>query len=47
MISLLHKELTEDELGIMMPLVQSAYLIKNEVDHSYFKQVPVDKLMND
>ena len=44
---LLHKELTEDELGIMMPLVQSAYLIKNEVDHSYFKQVPVDKLMND
>lgn len=44
---LLHKELTEDELGIMMPLVKSAYLIKNEVDHSYFKQVPVDKLMND
>lgn len=44
---LLHKELTEDELGIMMPLVKSAYLIKNEVDHSYFKQVQVDKLMND
>ena len=44
---LLHKELTEDELGIMMPLVQNSYLIKNEVDHSYFKQVPVDKLMND
>ena len=44
---LLHKELTEDELGIMMLLVQNSYLIKNEVDHSYFKQVPVDKLMND
>ena len=44
---LLHKELTEDELDIMKPLVKSAYLIKNEVDHSYFKQVPVDKLMND
>lgn len=44
---LLHKELTEDELGIMMPLIKSAYLIKNEVDHSYFKQVPVGKLMND
>lgn len=44
---LLHKELTEDELEIMKPLVKSAYLIKNEVDHSYFKQVPVDKLMND
>ena len=44
---LLHKELTEDELEIMMPLVHSAYLIKNEADHSYFKQVPVDKLMND
>ena len=44
---LLHKELTEDELEIMKPLVKSAYLIKNEVDHSYFKQVTVDKLMND
>lgn len=44
---LLHKELTEDELEIMKPLVKSAYLIKNEVDHSYFQQVPVDKLMND
>ena len=36
-----------NELEIMKPLVKSAYLIKNEVDHSYFKQVPVDKLMND
>lgn len=44
---LLHKELTEDELGIMMPLVKTAYLIMNEVDHSYFKAVQVDKLMND
>lgn len=44
---LLHKELTADELEIMKPLVKSACLIKNEVDHSYFKQVLVDKLMND
>lgn len=44
---LLHKELTEEELNIMRPLVKSAYLIKNSVDRSYFKHVQVDKLMND
>ena len=44
---LLHKELTEDELGIMKPLIKSAYLIKNEVDRSFFKPVQVDELMND
>lgn len=44
---LLHKELTEEELDIMKPLVKSAYLIKNKVDLSYFKSVKVDNLMND
>lgn len=43
---LLHKELTESEMEIMKPLVKTAYLIKNEVDHSYFKAVDVDKFMN-
>lgn len=44
---LLHKELTEEELEIMKPLVKSAYLIKNDVEQSYFKPVQVDMLMND
>lgn len=43
---LLHKELTESEMEIMKPLVKTAYLIKNEVDHSYFTAVDVDKFMN-
>lgn len=43
---LLHKELTESEMEIMKPLVKTAYLIKNEVDHSYFEVVDVDNFMN-
>ena len=43
---LLHKELTESEMVIMKPLVKTAYLIKNDVEHSYFKAVDVDKIMN-
>lgn len=43
---LLHKELTASEMEIMKPLVKTAYLIKNEVDHSYFKAVDVDNFMN-
>jgi len=43
---LLHKELTESELETMKPLVKTAYLIKNEVDHSFFKAVDIDKFMN-
>lgn len=43
---LLHKELTESEMVIMKPLVKTAYLIKNDVEHSYFKAVDVDKFMN-
>ena len=33
---LLHKELTEQEMNIMQPLVKATYLIKNATDHSYF-----------
>ena len=44
---LLHKELTEEELEIMKPLVKCTYLIKNKVDQSYFKMVKVENLMND
>ena len=42
---LLYKELTADELDVMKPLVNSAYLIKNDVTHSYFEKVDVDKIM--
>ena len=44
---LLHKELTESELEIMKPLVNAAYLIKNDTAHSYIKQVPIDSLMQE
>lgn len=43
---LLYKELTRAELDLMLPLVNSAFLIMNEESHSYFKQVEPDKLMN-
>ena len=44
---LMHKELTEDELDVMMPLVKSAYIIKNESSHSYFKKIDVGQLMQE
>ena len=44
---LLHKELTEPELEVMKPLVNAAYLIKNNESRSYFKRVDIDKLMVD
>lgn len=43
---LLHKELTEQEMDIMQPLVKATYLIKNATDHSYFEQVSVNELMS-
>lgn len=43
---LLHKELTETEMDIMKPLVKSTFIIKNEVDHSFFEEVAVDEFMN-
>ncbi len=44
---LLHKELTRQELDVMKPLVNAAYLIKNENSHSYFQKVDIDNLMNE
>lgn len=44
---LLHKELTEQELEIMKPLVNTSYLIKNGESHSYFQQVATENLMNE
>lgn len=43
---LLYKELTKSELDIMLPLVNSTYLIMNEESHSFFKQVEPIKFMN-
>lgn len=42
---LLYKELTPEELDVMKPLVNSAYLIKNDVTHSYFEEINVNELM--
>ena len=42
---LLHKELTEQEMDIMQPLVKATYLIKNATDRSYFEEVSVNELM--
>ena len=42
---LLYKELTADEYEVMKPLVNATYLIKNEVTHSTFQQVPIDEFI--
>lgn len=44
---LLHKELTEDELEIMKPLVNAAYVIVNDNTCSYFRKVDVESLMQE
>lgn len=44
---LLHKELTEPELEVMKPLVNAAYIIKNNESRSYFQRVEIDNLMVD
>lgn len=44
---LLHKELTKQELDLMKPLVNAAYLIINENSRSFFKHVSITTLMND
>jgi DNA sulfur modification protein DndD len=44
---LLHKELSETELEIMKPYVNSAYLLKNENSYSYIQQVDINKLMKE
>lgn len=42
---LLHKELSEAELNQMKPLVKSAFIIRNETDHSSFQEVDINTLM--
>ncbi len=44
---LLHKELSEKELNIMKPFLNSAYLIKNRDFQSYIQQVEIDNLMKE
>lgn len=42
---LLHKELTESELDMMKPMLNTAYLIRNNGTSSYFENVPFKKIM--
>lgn len=44
---LLHKELTINELEMMAPRVNSAYLLKNENSYSYIQQVDINDLMKE
>ena len=44
---LLYKELTEDEYEVMKPLVNSTYLIKNDITHSYLEEVNVDSFIEE
>jgi DNA sulfur modification protein DndD len=40
-----YKELSKNELNVMKPYVNSAYLLKNKNSQSYIEQVEVDNLM--
>ena len=42
---LLYKELTAEEYKQMKPLVKSTFLIKNDVTHSFFEEVPVNEFI--
>lgn len=44
---LLHKELTAQEYGEMLPLINATYLIKNDNSHSWFHQIEPQKLMEE
>lgn len=44
---LMHKELTENELEIMKPFVNSAFLLKNNNSYSYIQQVDINNLMKE
>lgn len=44
---LLYKELTEDEYEVMKPLVNSTFLIKNDITHSYLEEVNVDSFIEE
>lgn len=43
---LLYKELTPEELDLMKPLVNTSYVILNDVNRSYIKKVKTDQLMS-
>ena len=47
LLPLLHKELTAEEYNVMRPLVKSTYLIKNDVTHSFFEEVPVNEFIKE
>lgn len=42
---LLYKELTPEEYEVMKPLVNSTYLIKNDISHSYFEKVEIENFL--
>ena len=44
---LLYKELTAEEYNVMKPLVKTTYLIKNDVTHSFFEEVPVNDFIKE
>jgi DNA sulfur modification protein DndD len=44
---LLHKELTEEELEIMKPYVNSAFVLKNNNLYSYIQQVDINNLLKE
>lgn len=44
---LLYKELTKTELDILLPYVNSATLIKNDITRSSLKSIPIVSLLND
>lgn len=44
---LLYKELTAEEYNVMKPLVKSTYLIKNDVTHSFFEEVPINEFIKE
>ena len=44
---LLHKELTENELEMMKPYVNSAFLLKNNNSYSYIQPVDINNLMKE
>jgi len=47
LFTLLHKELTEEELEIMKPYVNSAFVLKNNNLYSYIQQVDINNLLKE
>lgn len=47
LLPLLYKELTAEEYNVMKPLVKTTYLIKNDVTHSFFEEVPVNDFIKE